>query len=462
MNVVILAAGQGKRMHSSLPKVLHPIGGRPMLEHVCRTAVDAGAERLTVVVGHGAEDVRAAVAGFNLPLQANQLCFALQDPPQGTGHAVAAAWPSLDPSLSLTLVLYGDVPLMRADVLKALVAAAEAQDQIAVLTAVVDDPTGYGRILRDSQGQVSGSVEERDATPTQRQLREINTGVLVAPTADLGRWVRGLQNNNAQAEYYLTDVIGMAVAEGRQVVGLPCKDPDAFLGVNNLVQRADLERRHQRRLAHDWLLAGIDIADPSRFDVRGSLHCEPGVRIDIGCVFEGSVVLRAGAQIGAYVVLRDVEVGPGARVEAFSHLDGAALGREAVVGPFARLRPGTRLAEGCHIGNFTEVKNSQIGPYSKANHLSYVGDSTVGARVNIGAGTITCNYDGAEKHRTIIEDDVFIGSDTQLVAPVVVHEGATLAAGTTLTSDAPAHQLTLSRARQASIPKWKRPQKKSH
>ena len=461
MNVVILAAGQGRRMRSALPKVLHPIGGIPMLHHVCRTAIAAGGQRLVIVVGHGADQVRTAVAEFSLGPMAQDLHFALQDPPQGTGHAVAVALPFVDQQDPLTLVLYGDVPLMQPEILRALIAQAESADGIALLTARVGDPTGYGRICRGPAGEVMASVEERDATAAQRSIMEINTGVLVAPTAALGDWVSALSNQNAQGEYYLTDVIAMAVAQGHRVLGMPCTDQDAFLGVNDLIQRADLERRFQRRLAHQFMGAGVEIIDPDRFDVRGTLACGLGVRIDIGCIFEGAVVLGDGAQVGAYAVLRNVEVGPGARVEAFSHLDGAVLGREAVVGPFARLRPGTSLAEGCHIGNFTEVKNSQIGPHSKANHLSYIGDTTVGARVNIGAGTITCNYDGAQKHRTIIKDDVFIGSDTQLVAPVVVHEGATLAAGTTLTSDAPAHQLTLSRSHQASIAGWKRPQKKS-
>lgn len=461
MNVVVLAAGKGRRMHSELPKVLHPIGGEPMLGHVLGAAVAAGAKRLVVVVGHGAEAVEAYVRGLTwLPTDAVR--FALQDPPLGTGHAVQAATSSLSDDFDLTLVLYGDVPLIEPATLRDLAEAARAADKMAVLTTQLGNPTGYGRIIRGEQGHVLRSVEEKDATPEQRAIQEVNTGILIAPTKDLQGWVAKLENHNAQSEFYLTDVIAMASQEGRRVLGVNAASAESTEGVNTLAQRAEMERRYQRRRANELMEAGTTIADPSRFDVRGQLQCGPGVSIDVGCIFEGHVELAEGVEIGPHCVLRNVVVGAGSRIEAFSHLDGAVLGRQAVVGPYARLRPGTELAEGCHIGNFTEVKNSQIGPYSKANHLSYVGDSTVGARVNIGAGTITCNYDGAEKHRTIIEDDVFIGSDTQLVAPVIVHEGATLGAGTTLTTDAPAHQLTVSRARQASIPNWKRPKKKSH
>ena len=441
MNVVILAAGQGKRMHSDLPKVLHPLAGKPLLGHVLDTAREIGATKVCVVYGHGGEQVRAA-------LDAPDLTWALQEPQLGTGHAVLQALPhfvAVSPAPTFTLVLYGDVPLIRAATLRRLMAAAGGES-LALLTAHLENPKGYGRIVRannSTEGEVTRIVEEKDADDAEQAIREINTGILVAPTAALARWLPTLGTRNAQGEYYLTDIVALAVAEGMPVV---TAHPDAVWeteGVNSKLQLAALERVHQRNVAERLMEAGVTLADPARIDVRGELVCGRDVSIDVNCVFEGRVVLGDGVQVRANCVLENAVVGAG-----------------SIVGPFARLRPGTELGRDVHIGNFVEVKNSSIADHSKANHLAYVGDATIGSRVNVGAGTITCNYDGANKHRTVIEDDVFIGSDTQLVAPVTVGRGATLGAGTTLTRDAPPDQLTVSRAKQVSIPGWKRPVKK--
>ena len=434
LNVVILAAGQGKRMRSDLPKVLQPIAGKPMLAHVLDTARALVPAQVCVVYGHGGEQVRAA-------LLAPDLAWALQEPQLGTGHAVLQALPHLDAvPPAPTLVLYGDVPLIRATTLLRLIEAA-GNDRLALLTAHLGNPHGYGRIVR-ADGRVTRIVEEKDADDAERAIREINTGILVAPGAALARWLPQLGNRNAQGEYYLTDIVAMAVAEGMDVV---TAHPDATWeteGVNSKVQLATLERIHQRNIAEALMEQGVTLADPARIDVRGELICGRDVSIDVNCVFLGRVVLEDGVSIGPNCVLQDAIVGP-----------------RSIIGPFARLRPGTVLDEDVHIGNFVEVKNSSIAAHSKANHLAYIGDATVGSRVNVGAGTITCNYDGANKFRTVIEDDVFIGSDTQLVAPVTVGKGATLGAGTTLTRDAPPDQLTVSRPKQISIAGWKRPVK---
>ena len=458
LNVVILAAGQGKRMRSQLPKVLHPIAGQSLLGRVIDTARALNPQQMCVVYGHGGEQVQAAFA------QTNDLSWALQSPQLGTGHAVLQAMPSLSavspaPTCgpSLTLVLYGDVPLTKTSTLQRLLAVSGA-DRLALLTAHLDDPTGYGRIVRQG-GKVQRIVEQKDADDAERAIKEINTGILVAPTEALARWLPTLGNRNAQGEYYLTDIVAMAVAEGLDVT---TAHPDATWetdGVNSKVQLATLERIHQRTIADALMEGGVMLADPARLDVRGDLQCGTDVAIDVNCVFEGTVTLADGVSIGANCVLKNCRIGAGARLAPFCHIDNAEVGPESVVGPYARLRPGTVLGRDVHIGNFVEVKNSQIADHSKANHLAYVGDATVGSRVNIGAGTITCNYDGANKFRTIIEDDVFIGSDTQLVAPVTVGRGATLGAGTTLTKDAPPDTLTLSRAKQLSVPGWKRPVK---
>ena len=452
MNVVILAAGPGKRMHSSTPKVLHRLAGRAMLAHVFDTAKQLSPEVVCVVYGHGGEHVRQAVGD-------NGAVWVMQEPQLGTGHAVMQAAPHLDERWP-TLVLYGDVPLIRAETLKQLVQA--TGKGLGLLTATLDSPAGYGRILRKGK-KVVAIVEEKDANARQRALREINTGIVVAPTKKLKSWLAKLQNKNAQKEYYLTDIVALATKERVAVTAIQAGAAWETLGVNSRGQLAELERIYQRKLADALMEQGVALADPSRCDVRGNLACGRDVAIDVNCVFEGEVKLGDGASVGANCVLRDVTVGAGTRIEPFCHLEDADIGAGCRIGPYARIRPGTRtrLAEGVHIGNFVEVKASSIGARSKANHLSYIGDSDVGSNVNVGAGTIVCNYDGANKHRTIIEDDVFIGSDTQLVAPVRVGRGATLGAGTTLTKDAPAGELTLSRAKQVSIPGWQRPVKKS-
>ena len=451
MNIVILAAGPGKRMHSSTPKVLHRLAGRAMLAHVFDTAKQLSPKLICVVYGHGGERVRQAV-------DENDVVWVMQEPQLGTGHAVMQAAPHLDERWP-TLVLYGDVPLIRAETLKRLVQA--TGKGLGLLTATLDGPTGYGRILRNGK-KVVGIVEEKDANSRQRALREINTGIVVAPTKKLKSWLAKLQNDNAQKEYYLTDIVALATKERVPVTAVQADTAWEALGVNSRAQLAELERIYQRKLAASLLEQGVALADPSRCDVRGSLACGRDVAIDVNCVFEGEIKLGDGVSVGANCVLKDVTVGPGTRVEPFCHLENADIGADCRIGPYARIRPGTRtrLAEGVHIGNFVEVKASSIGAGSKANHLSYIGDSEVGRNVNVGAGTIVCNYDGANKHRTVIEDDVFIGSGTQLVAPVRVGRGATLGAGTTLTQDAPAGELTLSRVKQVSIPDWERPVKK--
>jgi bifunctional UDP-N-acetylglucosamine pyrophosphorylase/glucosamine-1-phosphate N-acetyltransferase len=448
VNVVILAAGQGKRMHSDRPKVLHPLAGRPLLAHVLDTARSLAPSRVCVVYGHGGEQVREAIGD-------DAIAWVRQEPQRGTGHALQQALPALgaDPQ---TLVLYGDVPLTRADTLRAMGAA--AGDGVALLTVTLDDPTGYGRIVRDG-GAVKRIVEEKDASAAERALREVNTGIMVLPTRHLARWLSSLRDDNAQREYYLTDVIAAAVSEGVPVRAVQPASPWETLGVNSKAQLAELERVYRQDVARRLLDAGVTLADPSRIDVRGRLECGRDVAIDVNCVFEGEVVLGDRVSLGANCVLRNVRVDAGTRIEPFCHLEEADIGRNCRIGPYARLRPGAQLAEDVHIGNFVEVKASTIGAGSKANHLAYIGDSEVGRNVNVGAGTITCNYDGANKHRTVIEDDVFIGSDTQLVAPVRVGRGATLGAGTTLTEDAPPGELTISRVRQKTIPGWKRPVK---
>lgn len=452
MNIVILAAGQGKRMYSSLPKVLHPLAGRPLAQHVIDAARQLQPESLIVVYGHGGEAVHSALA-------ADDLLWALQAEQLGTGHALAQALPLLAPAAQ-TLVLYGDVPLIAAASLRRLLLAGEGQEGLAILTVELADPGGYGRIVRDPMGKVARIVEEKDASAEEKGIREVNTGIMVLPTAHLQTWLAALKNDNAQGEYYLTDLVALAVE-----AGLPVHTAAAALewevqGVNDKLQLAQLERQYQRNQADALLLAGVRLADPARVDVRGSLKHGRDVFIDVGCVFEGEVELGDGVEIGPYCVLRNVRIGSGSRVAAYCHFDGAVIGPGGILGPYARLRPGAELGPEVHIGNFVEIKKSTIGAQSKANHLAYIGDAEIGQRVNIGAGTITCNYDGVNKYKTIIEDDAFIGSDTQLVAPVTVGRGATLGAGTTLTKNAPAEALTVSRAKQLSLTSWERPKKK--
>jgi bifunctional UDP-N-acetylglucosamine pyrophosphorylase/glucosamine-1-phosphate N-acetyltransferase len=449
MNVVILAAGMGKRMQSALPKVLHPLAGKPLLSHVIDTARTLSPSSLCIIYGHGGDVVPQAV-------QAPDVSFAKQEPQLGTGHAVMQAVPHLRDDAP-TLVLYGDVPLTTGESLRQLLDSA-GSNKLAILTVELEDPTGYGRIVREN-GKIVGIVEQKDATEAQRKITEINTGIMVVPTAKLKSWLGTLSNNNAQKEYYLTDIVARAVADDVEVVSAQPAAVWETLGVNSKVQLAELERIHQRNIANALLEQGVTLADPARIDVRGELRCGRDVTIDVGCVFEGKVELEEGAVIGAHSVIRNARIGKGAQIKPFCHIEDAVVGAASQIGPYARLRPGTELAEDVHIGNFVEVKNSQIAAHSKANHLAYVGDATVGSRVNIGAGTITCNYDGANKFRTIIEDDAFIGSDTQLVAPVRVGKGATLGAGTTLTKDAPEGKLTVSRPKQLTIEGWQRPVK---
>jgi bifunctional UDP-N-acetylglucosamine pyrophosphorylase/glucosamine-1-phosphate N-acetyltransferase len=456
LNIVILAAGLGKRMQSDLPKVLHPLAGKPMLAHVLDNARKLNPDRIVVVVGHGADRVKAAFA--NQP----DLQFALQVPQHGTGHAVQQAAALLlegDTQQDATLVLYGDVPLVQAETLQRLL---DARNQgMAVLTETLSDPTGYGRIVRNDKGEVVRIVEHKDASTAEHGINEVNTGILVAPTGKLKDWLSRINNDNAQGEYYLTDTVGLSVQDGLPVHAAQPSASWETLGVNSRVQQAQLERNWQGEQARRLLEQGVTLVDPARFDLRGSLVCGRDVFIDVGCVFEGRVELADGVRIGPHCVVKDAVIGAGTQVDAFSHIQEATIADDARIGPYARLRPGADIGSQAHVGNFVEIKKSTLGQGSKANHLAYIGDTQVGARVNIGAGTITCNYDGVNKHQTIIEDDAFIGSDTQLVAPVKVGRGATLGAGTTLTKDAPAGQLTISRSQQKTIEGWVRPVKKS-
>jgi bifunctional UDP-N-acetylglucosamine pyrophosphorylase/glucosamine-1-phosphate N-acetyltransferase len=437
-------------MRSELPKVLHPLGGRPLLAHVL-DSVSALAPRKTLVVhGHGAEKVRAAFAGTAVEwvLQAEQL---------GTGHAVMQALPQVGGDGDV-IVLYGDVPLIRPESLRRLLEA--SREGLALLSAEVPQAHGYGRIVRDRAGRVARIVEQKDASSAERAIREINAGFYAMSAQRLSAWLKKLTNQNAQKEYYLTDIVTLAGADGVAVVGVKVDDPWEVAGVNSKQELAALERVFQSRQASRLLEAGVTLADPARIDVRGELSCGRDVSIDVNCVFEGRVTLGDEVSVGPNCVLRNVTVAAGSEVLAFSHLEQAEIGARCRVGPFARLRPGASLADEVHVGNFVEVKASRLGIGSKANHLSYIGDSEVGARVNVGAGTITCNYDGVAKHRTVIEDDCFIGSDATLVAPLRIARGSYIGAGSTITKDTPAGQLTVARARQTSVPSWKPPKKK--
>jgi bifunctional UDP-N-acetylglucosamine pyrophosphorylase/glucosamine-1-phosphate N-acetyltransferase len=452
LNVVIMAAGKGTRMKSARPKVLHQLAGMSLLQHVLRAGAQLGAGRTVIITGHGAADVESAAAAM-----APQARFVRQEPQSGTGHAVQQAVPALDLALATTLILNGDVPLIRAETAHAL-AQACGGERLALLTIELADATGYGRIVRDGVA-VSGIVEHKDASALQRQIREVYTGIMAAPTGALVRWVMALKNDNAQREYYLTDIVAMAVAEGVPVVTASATSETEVLGVNSPAQLADLERRHQRQQAEVLMEAGVRLADPARLDVRGHLHCGQDVEIDVNCVFEGEVHLADGVRVGANCVVRDTRIGPGAVVHPFCHLEGAVVGAGSLIGPFARLRPGAELAQEVHIGNFVEVKNSTLAARAKANHLAYLGDATVGERVNFGAGSITANYDGANKHRTRIGNDVHVGSNCVLIAPITVGDGATVGGGSTVSKDVPAGQLTVARAKAVTVPGWKRPRK---
>ena len=450
LNVVILAAGRGTRMHSDKPKVLHALAGKPLVQHVLDCAQQLNPQQIYVVYGHGGEAVPSA-------LQRTDAVCVLQEPQLGTGHAVQQAMPHLADD-GMTMVLYGDVPLIQHTTLHQM---QQAGSGLTLLTVNMDNPTGYGRIVRSGLGDVISIVEEKDATAEQREITEVNTGILLAPTKLLREWLAKLRNNNSQGEYYLTDVVSLAVEQG---VAVHTVQPDhqwEIHGINSKSQLAVLERTWQQVEAARLLAKGVTLADPARLDVRGSLICGRDVEIDIGCIFEGKVTLGNNVQIGAYCIVKNASIADGTQIAPFSHIDSSEVGADCRIGPYARLRPGSRLHEEVHVGNFVEIKNSEIDKGSKANHLSYIGDTTIGRRVNVGAGTITCNYDGANKFRTVIEDDVFIGSDTQLVAPVTVARGSTIGAGSTITRDTPAGELTLSRAKQMTINGWQRPVKKT-
>lgn len=455
VDVVVMAAGKGTRMKSSMPKVLHRLGGRALLQHVIDTAGQLQARRVVVITGHGADQVEASLS-LNDRLQCVR-----QMPQLGTGHAMQQAVPVLEDD-GVTLVLSGDVPLIQADTLSALLGRCDGQ-HLALLTLQTPTPTGYGRLVRSPQGQVLAIAEEKDATPEQRLIQEIYSGIMAVPTRLLRAWLARLDNHNAQQEYYLTDVVKFAVADGCQVQVHCISEAWQVEGVNNPVQLAALERAYQHMQAERLMLAGVRLADPARLDVRGFLSCGQDVEIDVNCVFEGHVSLGDGVRIGPNCVIANANIGAGTLVQAFTHIDGeqqaVQIGRHARIGPFARLRPGADLADEVHIGNFVEVKNSTLAKGSKANHLAYLGDATVGERVNYGAGSITANYDGANKHRTIIEADVHVGSNSVLVAPVTLGAGGTIGGGSTITKDTPAGALTVVRAKQTSIANWQRPVK---
>jgi len=451
LEVVVLAAGQGTRMKSRLPKVLHTVGGMPLLEHVIRNAQALEPAAIHVVVGHGSEQVRQALAQYNIDwvVQAQQL---------GTGHAVMQALPAIDDD-SVVLVLYGDVPLTRLSTLQLLVR--QAQHGPALLTATLQNPQGYGRILRDGKGALLGVVEDKDATVSQRQIQEVNTGVLAAPHRDFQDYLPHVDNKNQQGEYYLPDIISLAVAEGKSVASCAAGSELEILGVNDRVQLNQVEREYQRRNAEELMRQGVNIADAGRLDIRGSLTCGEEVFIDINVVIEGAVTLGNGVSIGANCVLCDVSVADDAIIHPMSHLQGAVVGKECSVGPYARLRPGTVLADGARIGNFVEIKKATIGMGSKVNHLSYIGDCEMGAKVNIGAGTITCNYDGVNKHQTEIGSGVFVGSNSTLVAPLRIEEQGFIAAGSTVTKVVDKGDLAIGRAPQRNIQGWNRPGKRN-
>jgi bifunctional UDP-N-acetylglucosamine pyrophosphorylase/glucosamine-1-phosphate N-acetyltransferase len=451
LEIIVLAAGEGKRMHSALPKVLHRLAGRPLLAHVLDAARALAPKRILVVHGHGGEAVRAA-------FDRDAIEWVEQSERLGTGHAVQQALPRLDADAEV-LVVYGDVPLVRADTLRRLADA--ARGGLAILTAEAPEPAGYGRIVRGPGGRVERIVEQKDAGESELAIREVNAGFLAARASQLAGWLARVRNDNAQKEYYLTDVVALAAAQGVPVSAVKAGDWHEVAGVNSRHDLAILERAYQNAAARRLLEAGVALADLWRIDVRGSLECGRDVSIDVNCVFEGSVRLGDGVRIGANCFLRNVAISRDTEILPFSLLEDSDIGERCRVGPYARLRPGASLAEDVHVGNFVEVKASRIGAGSKANHLSYIGDSDVGRGVNIGAGTITCNYDGAAKHRTVIEDECFIGSDATLVAPVRIAKGSYIGAGSTISRDTPAGQLTLARARQVSIERWKPPRRKS-
>jgi bifunctional UDP-N-acetylglucosamine pyrophosphorylase/glucosamine-1-phosphate N-acetyltransferase len=450
--VIILAAGQGKRMRSDLPKVLHPLAGQPLLHHVLASAGALKPREIRVVHGHGGGLVQEACLG-------QPVSWFHQFEQKGTGHAVKQALPKI-PASDVALILYGDVPLVTAATLKKLVARA-AKGQVAVLTAEMAVPTGYGRILRAARGGITGIVEEKDASAEQRRIHEINTGLIACPAGRLAKWIGRLKPNNAQKEYYLTDIIGLAVKDKVPVAAIAAESEDEVLGINDKAQLAAAEKILRRRRAGELMAAGVTLIDPERIDIRGELVCGRDVEIDADVIFEGVVHIGDGVRVGAFTQIRNTLIGAGTVIHPHCLIEDGIIGPRCEIGPYARVRPGTEMAEGGKLGNFVEVKKSVIGRGSKVNHLTYIGDATIGDKVNVGAGTITCNYDGANKHRTVIGDGAFIGSGVELVAPVEIGPGATIGAGSTITKPAPAGQLTIERARQLTIPGWKRPVKKT-
>jgi bifunctional UDP-N-acetylglucosamine pyrophosphorylase/glucosamine-1-phosphate N-acetyltransferase len=458
IDVVIMAAGKGTRMKSRLPKVLQRLAGVPLVQHVLGTAAQLNARSAVVITGHGADQVEPVVLA---PGQALAVQCVRQEPQLGTGHAVQQAVPALADD-GVVVVLSGDVPLTQADTLQALIAQCAGQ-QLALLTIDFADPTGYGRIVRQGD-QVKAIVEHKDATEAQRQIQEVYSGIMAVPARQLKGWLSRIDNQNAQGEYYLTDVVKLAVADGVPVVALKISDPVQVAGVNSPVQLAELERAHQLRQAQRLMEQGVRLKDPARFDLRGQLDCAQDVEIDVNCVFEGLVSLGEGVKVGANCVIANCTISAGAVIHPFTHIDGEKLGvsvgEGALIGPFARLRPGAQLGSEVHIGNFVEVKNSTLAQGAKANHLAYLGDATVGERVNYGAGSITANYDGANKHRTVIEADVHIGSNCVLVAPVTIGAGGTVGGGSTITKSTEPGSLSVARGKQVSIANWKRPEKK--
>ena len=449
LHVIILAAGEGKRMKSAQAKVLLPLAGRPLLAHVLESARQLRPNEVHVVYGHRGDQVRAAFA------DQSDLDWIHQAEQHGTGHAVRLAMANVSDGARV-LVLLGDVPLIRAETVRPL---AEATAPLAVLAADLADPHGYGRVLRDGNGRVRAIVEEKDCDPGQRAIVTVNTGIIAADAARLRGWLAELRNDNAQREYLITDVFANAAAEGSPAAAIACADANEAFGANDAWQLAQLERHYQLRQARALCVQGVRLADPARFDLRGALHCGSDVEIDVDAVFEGDVQLGDGVRIGPFCRIRDSQLAAGSEVRAHCDIEGVVTRGPCIIGPYARLRPGTELAAGAHVGNFVEVKNATIGANSKANHLTYLGDASIGAGVNIGAGTITCNYDGVNKHRTTIEDGVFVGSNTALVAPVTVGKDATIGAGSTISSNAPAGELTVARARQTTVPGWRRPKK---
>ncbi len=450
LGIVILAAGKGTRMRSALPKVLHPLAGRPLIRHVIDAAHALGAVQICCVYGHGGELVPTTLADAG--------CIWVEQTERlGTGHAVLQAMPALA-AMNRVLILYGDVPLIEPETLNRLVADS-AHTALGVLTLRLPDPTGYGRIVRDKHGRVLRIVEQKDASEAELEINEVNTGIIVADRRALNDWLHQIDNKNAQGEYYLTDVIGIATAAGVQVATTAPEMPEEVAGVNDRLQLAQLERYHQRRLAESLLLGGTSIADPARIDIRGELICERDVTLDVNLICEGRVRLGANVRVGPNCVLKDCDIGADTEILANCLIEGAKIGAGARIGPFARLRPEADIGDRCHVGNFVEVKKSRVAEASKINHLSYIGDSDIGSHVNVGAGTITCNYDGVNKHRTVIGDRAFIGSNTALVAPVAVGAGATIGAGSVITRAAPADQLTLTRAAQVTVDGWQRPVK---